>query len=147
MSNFNNKEQDPIMNKLICRVMIDGKRSRAESIILSTLQKISNASKTPVRQVIMKALLNVCPIIEVKSLRVGGGAFQVPFPISKNKQLSVGIQWLVKHARSRPGKSMADRLSREIIDASTGQGASVRTRELQHKLAQANRAFAHFRWY
>ena len=135
------------MNKLICRVMIDGKRSKAESIILSTLQKISSTSKIPVRQVIMKALLNVCPIIEVKSLRVGGGAFQVPFPISKSKQLSVGIQWLVKHARSRPGKSMADRLSREIIDASTGQGASVRTCELQHKLAQANRAFAHFRWY
>jgi small subunit ribosomal protein S7 len=147
MLQSNKKVQDPIMNKLICRVMVDGKRSKAESIVLSTLQRISKTSKIPARQVIMKALLNVCPIIEVKSLRVGGGAFQVPFPISKSKQLSVGIQWLVKHARGRSGRSMADRLSREIMDASTGQGASVRACELQHKLAQSNRAFAHFRWY
>lgn len=147
MLQYNKKEQDLIVNKLISRVMVDGKRSRAETIVLSALQRINTTSKVPVRQVVVKALLNVCPIMEVKSLRVGGGAFQVPFPIGKNKQLSLGVHWLVKHARGRPGKSMADRLSREIMDASIGQGASVRARELQHKLAQANRAFTHFRWY
>jgi small subunit ribosomal protein S7 len=143
----NNYSQDPVMEKLIARVMVDGKRSKAEKIVLASLQRISSTSKIPVRKVVIKALINVCPIVEVKSLRVGGGAFQVPFPIGKTKQLSLGICWLVKNARKRPGHSMVDRLSREIIDASNVQGASVRTRELQHKLAEANRAFAHFRWH
>jgi small subunit ribosomal protein S7 len=139
--------KDPIMEKLIARVMVDGKRSKAEKIVLASLRQIDESSQKSVRRVLVKALINVCPIVEVKTLRVGGGAFQVPFPISKRKQLSLGICWLVKEARKRSGRSMADRLSREIIDASNGQGGSVRTNELQHKLAEANRAFAHFRWY
>lgn len=143
----NDYHQDPIIEKLIARVMVDGKRSKAEKIVFASLQRISSRSALPTRKVVIKALINVCPIVEVKSLRVGGGAFQVPFPIGKTKQLSLGICWLVKHARKRPGHSMVDRLSREILDASKGQGASVRSRDLQHKLAEANRAFAHFRWY
>jgi len=142
-----NYSKDPVMEKLIARVMVDGKRSKAEKIVLASLRQIGESSQKPVRRVLVKALINVCPIVEVKTLRVGGGAFQVPFPISKRKQLSLGICWLVKEARKRSGRSMADRLSREIIDASNGQGGSVRTHELQHKLAEANRAFAHFRWY
>ena len=143
----NRLNQDPVMEKLIARVMVDGKRSKAEKIVLASLQEISRGSRLPVRRVVIQALINVCPVVEVKSLRVGGGAFQVPFPISKTKQLSLGIRWLVKHARKRGGRSMVDRLSREIIDASNGQGESVRARQLQHKLAEANRAFAHFRWH
>jgi small subunit ribosomal protein S7 len=135
------------MEKLIARVMVDGKRSKAEKIVLASLQEISRGSRLPVRRVVIQSHINVCPVVEVKSLRVGGGAFQVPFPISKTKQLSLGIRWLVKHARKRGGRSMVDRLSREIIDASNGQGESVRARQLQHKLAEANRAFAHFRWH
>ena len=87
------------MEKLIARVMVDGKRSKAEKIVLASLQEISRSSRLPVRRVVIQALINVCPVVEVKSLRVGGGAFQVPFPISKTKQLSLGIRWLVKHAR------------------------------------------------
>ena len=135
------------MEKLIARVMVDGKRSKAEKIVLASLQQVNQSSKLPVRRVLIQALINVCRVVEVKSLRVGGGAFQVPFPISKTKQLSLGIRWLVKHARKRAGRSMVDRLTREILDASNGQGESVRARQLQHKLAEANRAFAHFRWH
>jgi|MDTF01.1.fsa_nt_gb small subunit ribosomal protein S7 len=141
------RKSDSLIKRLIPHLMSNGQLSKAEKLVHKAVDKIrKKKKKAATRRVIISALLRVCPGIEVKSVRVGGGAFQVPFPISKRKQLSLGMSWLVKYARKRPGRSMASRFARELLDAHKGQGASVRKRKSLHKLARANRAFAHFRW-
>ncbi|MEE8598100.1 MAG: 30S ribosomal protein S7 [Dehalococcoidales bacterium] len=132
--------------KLINKVMMCGKKSTAERIIYDALQIMEQqVSKAPVT-VLEQAVKNVTPLLEVKPRRVGGATYQVPVEVRPDRGLSLAIRWLVKSTRARTGKSMAEKLAAEISDASQGQGATVKKREDTHKMAEANRAFAHYRW-
>ena len=132
--------------KLINKVMMCGKKSTAERIIYDALQIMEQqVSKAPVT-VLEQAVKNVTPLLEVKPRRVGGATYQVPVEVRPDRGLSLAIRWLVKSTRARTGKSMAAKLAAELSDASQGQGATVKKREDTHKMAEANRAFAHYRW-
>ncbi|MCK5434242.1 MAG: 30S ribosomal protein S7 [Dehalococcoidales bacterium] len=132
--------------RLINKVMMCGKKSTAERIIYDALQIMEQqVSKAPVT-VLEQAVKNVTPLLEVKPRRVGGATYQVPVEVRPDRGLSLAIRWLVKSTRARTGKSMAEKLAAEISDASQGQGATVKKREDTHKMAEANRAFAHYRW-
>ena len=132
--------------RLINKVMMCGKKSTAERIIYDALQIMEQqVSKAPVT-VLEQAVKNVTPLLEVKPRRVGGATYQVPVEVRPDRGLSLAIRWLVNSARARAGKSMAEKLAAELSDASQGQGATVKKREDTHKMAEANRAFAHYRW-
>ncbi len=140
------KYQNITVAKLINKVMMCGKKSTAERIIYDALQIIEHqGSKAPVT-VFEQAVKNVTPLLEVKPRRVGGATYQVPVEVRPDRGLSLAIRWLVNSARARAGKSMAEKLAAELSDASQGQGATVKKREDTHKMAEANRAFAHYRW-
>ena len=132
--------------KLINKVMMCGKKSTAERIIYDALQIMEQrGTKAPVT-VLEQAVKNVTPLLEVKPRRVGGATYQVPVEVQPDRGLSLAIRWLVNSTRARRGKSMAEKLAAELSDASQGQGATVKKREDTHKMAEANRAFAHYRW-
>ena len=132
--------------KLINKIMMCGKKSTAERIIYDALQMMEQRmSKAPVT-VLEQAVKNVTPLLEVKPRRVGGATYQVPVEVRPDRGLSLAIRWLVKSSRARAGKSMAEKLAAELSDASQGQGATAKKREDTHKMAEANRAFAHYRW-
>jgi len=132
--------------KLINKVMMCGKKSLAERLIYDALQIMEQqGAKTPVT-VLEQAIKNVTPLLEVKPRRVGGATYQVPVEVQPDRGLSLAIRWLVNSTRARTGKSMAEKLATELSDASQGQGATVKKREDTHKMAEANRAFAHYRW-
>ena len=132
--------------RLINKVMLDGKKSTAERIVYEALQILEQQeSKAPVA-ILEGALKNTIPLLEVKPRRVGGATYQVPVEVRPDRGLSLGMRWLVKSVRARAGKSMAERLASELSDAAKGQGVSVKRREDTHKMAEANRAFAHYRW-
>ena len=140
------KYQNITVAKLINKVMMCGKKSTAERIIYDALQIIEQqGSKAPVTA-LEQAIKNVTPLLEVKPRRVGGATYQVPVEVRPDRGLSLAIRWLVNSARARAGKSMAEKLAAELSDASQGQGATVKKREDTHKMAEANRAFAHYRW-
>ena len=140
------KYQNTTVAKLINRVMMCGKKSTAERIIYDALQIIEQqGSKAPVT-VLEQAIKNVTPLLEVKPRRVGGATYQVPVEVRPDRGLSLAIRWLVKSTRARTGKSTAEKLAAELSDASQGQGATIKKREDTHKMAEANRAFAHYRW-
>ena len=140
------KYQNITVAKLINRVMMCGKKSTAERIIYDALQIIEQqGSKAPVT-VLEQAIKNVTPLLEVKPRRVGGATYQVPVEVRPDRGLSLAIRWLVKSTRARTGKSTAEKLAAELSDASQGQGATIKKREDTHKMAEANRAFAHYRW-
>ena len=140
------KYQNTTVAKLINRVMMCGKKSTAERIIYDALQIIEQqGSKSPVT-VLEQAIKNVTPLLEVKPRRVGGATYQVPVEVRPDRGLSLAIRWLVKSTRARTGKSTAEKLAAELSDASQGQGATIKKREDTHKMAEANRAFAHYRW-
>ncbi|MDI6815464.1 MAG: 30S ribosomal protein S7, partial [Dehalococcoidales bacterium] len=127
-------------------VMMCGKKSTAERIVYDALQIMEQGmSKAPVT-ILEQAVRNVTPLLEVKPRRVGGATYQVPVEVRAERGLSLAIRWLVNSARARVGKSMAEKLAAEISDASKGQGATVKKRDDVHKMAEANRAFAHYRW-
>ena len=132
--------------RLINRVMLSGKKSTAESILYDALQILERQeSKSPVIT-LEQALKNTIPQLEVKPRRVGGATYQVPVEVRPERALSLALRWLVKSTRARTGSSMAERLAAELIAASRGQGATIKKREDIHKMAEANRAFAHYRW-
>ncbi len=132
--------------KLINKVMMRGKKSTAERIIYDALQIMEQqGAKAPVT-VLEQAVKNVTPLLEVKPRRVGGATYQVPVEVHPDRGLSLAIRWLVKSTRARTGKSMAEKLAAELSDASQGQGVTIKKREDTHKMAEANRAFAHYRW-
>ncbi len=140
------KYQNTTVAKLINRVMMCGKKSTAERIIYDALQIIEQqGSKAPVT-VLEQAIKNVTPLLEVKPRRVGGATYQVPVEVRPDRGLSLALRWLVKSTRARTGKSTAEKLAAELSDASQGQGATIKKREDTHKMAEANRAFAHYRW-
>ncbi len=132
--------------KLINRVMTRGKKTTAERIIYDALQIIEEqAAKSPV-SVLEQAVRNATPLLEVKPRRVGGATYQVPVEVRPDRGLSLAMRWLLKSARDREGKSMAERMAAELIEASKEQGVTIKKREDTHKMAEANRAFAHYRW-
>jgi len=132
--------------RLINKIMACGKKSTAERVVYEALQIIEQQeSKEPV-SVLEQAVRNATPLLEVKPRRVGGATYQVPVEVRTDRSFSLALRWLVWSARARTGKSMAEKLAAELSDASKGQGAAIKKREDTHRMAEANRAFAHYRW-
>ena len=135
-----------IVARLINRIMKSGKKSTAEKIVYSAMDTIEKReSRAPVT-VVEQAVKNVAPQLEVKSRRIGGATYQVPVEVRPARSLSLAIRWLVTSAKARPGKSMAEKLAGELSDAAKGQGVTIKKRDDTHRMAEANRAFAHYRW-
>ena len=143
--------QDPLYNskvvtKLINRIMYDGKRGKSQTILYDAFELIKKQTGQEPMEVFNKALENIKPALEVKSRRVGGANYQVPTEVSDDRSQALGLRWLVQYARLRGGKLMSEKLANEIIDASNGTGGAVKKKEDTHKMAEANKAFAHYRW-
>jgi small subunit ribosomal protein S7 len=132
--------------RFINKLMYDGKRSVAEKIMYGALDRIKDRTGEDPLKVFEKAMDNVRPSIEVKSRRVGGSTYQVPVEIRAERRRALAMRWLIGYARSRGEKTMAERLAAEFLDASGGRGASVKKKEDTHRMAEANKAFAHYRW-
>ncbi len=132
--------------KFINRLMYDGKKSTAESIFYAALEQLAEKSKEEPIRAFEKALDNVRPHTEVKSRRVGGATYQVPMEVRPDRQSALAIRWVITYARSRGEKGMVDRLSGELLDAFNNRGGAVKKKEETHKMAEANKAFAHYRW-
>jgi small subunit ribosomal protein S7 len=139
---YNNSTLAEIINK----IMYSGKKSTAQSLIYDALDIIQEKEKTDPITVLEQALKNSTPLLEVKARRVGGATYQVPVEVDTTRGRSLAIRWLIKATRTRGGKSMSEKFASELLDASKGQGATVKKREDAHKMAEANRAFAHYRW-
>ncbi len=135
-----------VVTKLINSMMIDGKRGKAQTILYDAFKMIEEKTGKDPMEVFNQALENIKPALEVKSRRVGGSNYQVPIEVSEERAQVLGLRWLVNYARLRGGKGMAERLANEIIDASNNTGAAVKKREDTHRMAEANKAFAHYRW-
>lgn len=128
------------------KLMLDGKRSLAERIIYDAFEAIEAKQKRPPLEVFEQALRNSTPSIEVKPRRVGGSTYQVPVDVRRERGNALAMRWLIKAARGRTGRSMAEKLANELMDAAAGQGATIKKREETHKMAESNKAFAHYRW-
>ena len=144
-------EPDPIYNSrlvtlLVSRILQSGKKSLAQKIVYNALEIISNKTEENPVFILEKAVKNVTPQVEVKARRVGGSTYQVPIEIRAYRGTNISLKWITEFARARSGKSMAIKLSNEILDAAKETGNSVRKKEQTHKMADANRAFSHFRW-
>lgn len=142
-------EGDPRYNditvaKFINYIMKGGKKSVAEKVVYGAFEIIKNDSKQDPRHVFNKAMKRVSPLVEVRGKRVGGANYQVPFQVRGERRFNLGSRWIIEAAKSRKGKPMADKLAAEINEASNGEGSAVRKREAVHKMAEANKAFAHF---
>lgn len=142
---------DPVYNSrlatmLINKIMKDGKRGLAEAIFYEAMAIVGERSDKPAIDTLEQALKNVSPVLEVKARRVGGATYQVPVEVRPERRISLGLRWLVQHARLRGEKRMAERLANEILDAAANQGGAVKKKEDTHRMAEANRAFAHYRW-
>lgn len=139
---YNNK----VVTKLINQVMLDGKKGTAEKICYGAFDIIKEKTgKSPV-EVFEQAMKNVMPVLEVKARRVGGANYQVPVEVRHERRQTLGIRWLTNYARARSGKSMREKLAAELMDAANNTGATVKKKEDTHKMAEANKAFAHYRW-
>ena len=136
----------PLVTQLINKVLIDGKKSTAERIVYGALEACREKTGTDPVGTLEKALGNIRPDLEVRSRRVGGATYQVPVDVKPARSTTLALRWLVTFTRQRRENSMTERLANEILDASNGLGASVKRREDTHKMAEANRAFAHYRW-
>jgi small subunit ribosomal protein S7 len=142
---------DPVYNsilvtQLVNKILLRGKRALAEQIVYTALEGCREKSGTDPVVTLKRAMDNVKPTIEVRSRRVGGATYQVPVEVRTPRQTTLGLRWLVTYARARREKTMVERLMNELLDASNGLGASVKRREDTHKMAESNRAFAHYRW-
>ena len=142
---------DPIYNsklvtKLINQIMQDGKKGTAQTILYNAFDMIKEKTGNDPMEVYEKAMANIKPALEVKSRRVGGANYQVPVEVKQDRAIALAFRWISQYARLRNGHSMAENLANEIIDASNGTGASVKKKEDTHKMAEANKAFAHYRW-
>ena len=142
---------DPIYNsklvtKLINSLMIDGKKGQAQTILYKAFDAVKEKTGEDPMVVFEKAMENIKPALEVKSRRVGGANYQVPIEVKADRSQALGLRWLVQYSRLRSGHSMSEKLANEIIDASNGVGGAVKKREDTHRMAEANKAFAHYRW-
>ena len=140
------KYNSKLVSKFVASIMRDGKKSTAESMLYGAFDIISEKTNEDPLKVFEKALENVKPMIEVKSRRVGGSTYQVPTEIRPSRRTALGIRWVIGYARGRGEKGFGARLAGELMDAANGRGASVKKREDTHKMAEANKAFAHYRW-
>lgn len=137
---------DVVITKLINNVMLDGKKGIAQNIVYAALEFVGEQTNEDPLEVFYKALNNVMPVLEVKARRIGGATYQVPMEVRAERRETLGLRWLVKYSRARGEKTMTERLAKELLDASNETGASVKRREEMHKMAEANKAFAHYRW-
>ncbi len=135
-----------VVTKLINTIMLDGKKGTAQGIVYAAFNEIKEKTGKEPIEVFNAALENIKPDVEVKSRRVGGSNYQVPVEVTPARQQALALRWLTKYSRERGGKGMADKLANEIIDASNGTGATVKKREDTHRMAEANKAYAHYRW-
>jgi small subunit ribosomal protein S7 len=142
---------DPLYNsklisRLINKMMIDGKRGKSQAILYGAFELIQERSGKEPMEVFEAALKNIMPVLEVRARRVGGSNYQVPVEVRPERRTTLGLRWLVNYSRLRGEKTMEERLANEILDAANNTGASVKKREDMHKMAEANKAFAHYRW-
>ncbi len=142
---------DPVYNsklvtRLINKLMIDGKRGVSQRILYNAFENIREKTGQDPTEVFDQALKNIMPVLEVKARRVGGANYQVPIEVKPERRITLGLRWLVNYSRLRNEKTMEERLANEIVDAANNTGASVKKREETHKMAEANKAFAHYRW-
>ena len=135
-----------LVAKLINKIMLDGKKGTAQQILYSAFDRIEASTKENPLEVFQKALDNIMPVLEVRARRVGGSNYQVPVEVRPERRTTLGLRWLVQYARLRHERTMDERLAKEIMDAANGQGNSVKKREDMHRMAEANKAFAHYRW-
>jgi len=139
---YNNK----VVTKLINNIMLDGKRGVAQKIVYNAFEKVAEKSGKPALEAFEEAMNNIMPILEVKARRIGGATYQVPIDVRPDRRQALALRWLTTFSRKRGEKTMEDRLANEILDASNNTGASVKKKEDMHKMAEANRAFAHYRF-
>lgn len=135
-----------LVTRLINKIMLDGKKGTAQTILYSAFKKIEAKTGTPAMNVFATALNNIMPEVQLKVRRIGAANYQVPVAVTAERKVTLGLRWLVNYSRLRNEKTMEDRLANEIIDAANGSGASVKKREDTHKMAEANKAYAHYRW-
>jgi small subunit ribosomal protein S7 len=138
--------QSPLVTQLVNKILLDGKRSTAEAIVYGALEGAREKNGTDPVVTLKRALDNVKPTLEVRSRRVGGATYQVPVEVKAGRSTTLALRWLVGYSRARREKTMTERLMNELLDASNGLGASVKRREDTHKMAESNKAFAHYRW-
>ncbi|MEO7804682.1 MAG: 30S ribosomal protein S7 [Actinomycetota bacterium] len=138
--------QNVMVTQFINRLMLRGKRSLAEKIVYGALKIVSEKTGGDPTQTLRKAIENVRPLVEVRSRRVGGTTYQVPIEVASRRSMTLAVRWMVNFSRARRERTMADRLAGELLDAANSAGASVKRREDLHKMAEANKAFAHYRW-
>jgi small subunit ribosomal protein S7 len=137
---------NPLVQGLINRVMKRGKRSVATSLVYDAFEIVETRSKRDPVEVFEQAMKNISPVLEVKPRRVGGATYQVPVEVGPDRRIALAMRWLLSGAHARPGKSMAEKLAGELLDAANNTGAAIKKREETHRMAEANRAFAHYRW-
>jgi len=135
-----------LISKFINALMKEGKKSLAERIVYGSMELVKEKGKNDPLKMFEKAVENVRPLLETKSRRVGGATYQVPIEVPANRSLSLAVRWILRYARERSGKSMEAKLAAEILDAVNYKGGAIKKREDTHKMAEANRAFAHYRW-
>ena len=136
----------PIVSQLVNKILLDGKKALAERIVYDALAGVSAKNGADAVVTLKKALDNVRPTIEVKSRRVGGSTYQVPVEVRPERRTSLGMRWIIEYASARSGRSMREKLAAEILDAASNRGNAVKKREDTHKMADANKAFSHYRW-
>ena len=139
---YNNK----IVTKLINNIMLDGKKGTAQKIVYGAFEQVAEKTGKDAMEVFEEALNNIMPVLEVKARRIGGATYQVPVEVRPDRRQALALRWLTMFSRKRGEKTMKDRLAGEIIDASNNTGSSVKRKEDMHKMAEANKAFAHYRW-
>ncbi|WP_456277086.1 30S ribosomal protein S7 [Bacillus sp. AK128] len=135
-----------LVTRLINRMMVDGKRGKSQAILYKAFELVQERSGKEAMEVFEQAMKNVMPVLEVKARRVGGANYQVPIEVRPDRRTTLGLRYLVNYSRLRGEKTMEERLANEILDAANNTGASVKKREDMHKMAEANKAFAHYRW-
>jgi small subunit ribosomal protein S7 len=135
-----------LITRIINQIMRKGKKSTAERVVYGALAEVAQRTRQDPLVSLEQALRQVMPTLEVRPRRVGGATYQVPIEVRPVRRLALGIRWIVESARARPGRGMTEKLAAELVDAAAGQGSSVKKREDTHRMAEANRAFAHYRW-
>ncbi len=138
--------QSKLVTRVVNTIMLDGKKGTAQSILYGAFNRVKEATGREPIEVFNEALNNIMPVLEVRSRRIGGQNYQVPVEVRASRRQTLGLRWLINYARLRNEKTMEERLAKEIMDAANGQGAAVKKREDVHRMAEANKAFAHYRW-
>lgn len=140
------KYNSPVVTKFVCRMMLDGKKDICTKIVYKAMDQLKAKTDKDPLEVFLKALENVKPVVEVKSRRVGGATYQVPVEIRDSRKEALAMRWIISAARARSGHGMADTLAAELLDAFNNTGSAYKKKEDTHKMAEANKAFAHYRW-